>query len=147
MSAASITTIQKGLEVRLDQLNRSGTVRRPIAWENINFTPPATGLWWQTAFQPAMPVGLGMGEGGTKLYVGQFAVNVFQPRTGGTGGPSAAIDDAARIIDQFPVGGYFAYAGLTIHILSAGRLTGEIDQTWYFIPVRIRWQAWVDELG
>jgi hypothetical protein len=149
MSGTTLLTIQRGFEVRLDTLARNINPRRPIAWENINFTIPPNGRWWQTSFQAGMPVGIGLGQSGTKHYFGIFQINVYQSSSGGVGGPALATDDANLILNTFPIGGSFIQSGLNIHVISGGRGTGDLDpsKNYYLIPVRIQWQTWVDEEG
>lgn len=54
----------------------------PISWPGVNFTPPATGIWWEAMMFPNEPVNLTM-DNDTAEHIGFFQVLVcYRPGVG-----------------------------------------------------------------
>jgi hypothetical protein len=76
---AAETDIKNGGFARMASLSTS----LPISWPNVNFTPPATGLWFEIRHFPNDNRTLGMAADSRTLFVGAFQVSVyFRPGTG-----------------------------------------------------------------
>lgn len=79
-----------------------------IAWPNINFTTPTTGLWYIPSFLPGIPSAAALGVDAPNRHVGLFQVIVCAASGQGEG---AAVTEAERLIALLKRGTSIARTG------------------------------------
>lgn len=66
-------TIQQALVTILN----NASFGYPVAWPSVNFTPPATGVWLETAFSPSADLDEGLSYSDDTIPRGFFQVTVY----------------------------------------------------------------------
>jgi len=66
-----------------------------VAWPNISFTTPTSGLWYIPSFLPGIPNASALGNAAPNRHTGIFQIIVCAPYGQGEG---AAVTEAERII-------------------------------------------------
>lgn len=88
------------LTAALDRVDTYATAL-PIAWPNVNFEPPASGLWIEAAVLPNETGEIGWGADARREYLGLIQIAIyFRPGTGIV----TATEEAEAIADHFPKG-------------------------------------------
>ena len=106
----------------------------PIAWPGINFTPPATGIWFEAMMFPNEPTNLVM-DSDTAEQIGFFQVTVcFRPGQGIT----LPMMTAEAVIAQFPKGTDLGPVKVRMRPWLAPTVTASDYQ---FIPVTIPYKG------
>ena len=109
-----------------------------VAWENIEFTPPATGIYLAVHDMPATPRTLDLGLN-CRVYSGVYQINVVTPA--GTG-RTDAVALARQVAALFPEGQEIAGDGFTCWLTSAPAIfRGIPTDVSYSIPVSLNYQA------
>ncbi|MEE4465711.1 phage tail terminator-like protein, partial [Azotobacter chroococcum] len=70
----------------------------PVAWQNVPFTPPASGIYLRAFLLPADTDSLDL-EGAHRLYTGVFQISIVAPNGNGSGD---AEQPAADLDAEFP---------------------------------------------
>lgn len=110
----------------------------PVAWENIEFTPPSAGLYLAAYDMPATPRTLDLGLR-CRTYSGVYQVNVVAPA--GTG-RSDAEALARQVAALFPEGQEMQGDGFTCWITSTPAIfRGIPTSVSYSIPVSLNYRA------
>lgn len=135
-----------------------------VAWPNIDFTPPSTGLWYEVAFLPGEPRSAGLGMDAPNRYVGIFQVTVCATHGIGEG---TVVSEAERIVTAYKRGtvimrynneygtkpSLLLYPGIDVFPINY-EVAGKITKAWrgpgyvssepayYQVPVSI--QFWAD---
>lgn len=109
-----------------------------VAWENIEFTPPATGIYLAIHDMPATPRTLDLGLN-CRVYSGVYQVNVVAHA--GTG-RSDAVALARQVATLFPEGQDIQGDGFTCWITSTPAIfRGIPTAVSYTIPVSLNYRA------
>lgn len=110
----------------------------PVAWENIEFTPPTDGLYLAVHDMPATPRTLDIGLN-CRVYSGVYQINVVAPA--GTG-RSDALAVARQVAALFPEGQEIQGDGFTCWITSTPAIfRGILTPVSYTVPVSLNYQA------
>ncbi|MBN6597061.1 DUF4128 domain-containing protein [Citrobacter sp. RHB21-C05] len=110
----------------------------PVAWENIEFTPPTDGLYLAVHDMPATPRTLDLGLN-CRVYSGVYQINVVAPA--GTG-RSDAVALAHQIAALFPEGQEIQGGDFTCWITSTPAIFRGIPTVVsYSIPVSLNYRA------
>lgn len=107
-----------------------------IAVENIDFKPDAGTLYFRTTLLPAPTVQASLGSSGMDVSEGILQVDIFIPDGQGKS------PQADAVADWFKRGTVLTQNSLSVRIVSASIAPGFKDETFYIIPVEIRWQAY-----
>jgi hypothetical protein len=110
----------------------------PVAWQNVPFTPPTSGLYLRAFLLPATTDSLDL-EGAHRLYTGVFQVSIVAPSGQGSG---AAEQLAADLATEFPLNLRLSSGGFTVLTISPCSQGPAIqDSSSYVIPVSFRYRA------
>ncbi len=110
----------------------------PIAFENVQFTPP-DGPWLRGTILPGQTAQGSMGDDGYNTYQGLYQVSVFTPRNTGR---AQALELVTQIIEHFHRGRVLDFIpGIKVRIGVASRLAAQTEANWYHVPVQIAWTA------
>lgn len=110
----------------------------PVAWEDVNFTPPSTG-YVRATYHPNTVQQITLGDLGINRFIGLFQVDVFWPQGQGIIQPSQRV---AAISAHFKRGTDIAGTGVTVRIIQPPQARPALESAPYVqIPVMIRWQA------
>lgn len=123
--------IRHQLEAHLYAWAHAQTPEVPVAWQNVPFDPPKSGIWLQATVIPADTVS---GSLATGEWKGAFRVNVFGPAGQGSGDAEAV---AKAIAQHFEAGKDLGGVQIS-RPPSVGR--GDNDDEFYMVPVSIRYQ-------
>lgn len=114
-----------------------GSPALPVAYPDVDFTPPASGKYLEARFLPNRPAYEGLSSG--RMDQGLLQINVVWPRKQGVIKPNAA---AAEVMAHFPKGLRLQGSGVRVKIdrepWAAAPLI-EDDKT--VIPVTVSWTA------
>ena len=133
----SISEADKNIAAALDIHLNAMPASPPVAWENIEFTPPE-GPWLRPTLLPGDTTQGSMGDDGYNEYQGLYQVSVFTPRGIGRG---QALAETEKIIEHFARGTSLTAGGQSLRIRVASRLAAVVEPNWYHIPVQIAWTA------
>lgn len=131
---ATETTIRTALLSRLQSLALSPA--HPIAWENVPFTPPASGRYLKAYIMPVVKRGISLGDDGTNEHGGILQIDVMAPL--GTGAASPIVE---TILSHFKRGVRLYQPGVRIEIVRAKPETGFVDGPSWKTPVSITYRA------
>lgn len=141
MSTASIKiALEKALKASIPPLDpETGLSGFPIAFENVNYTPPANGDAYASVWLlPGEPENPTFGDD-FRREIGYIQVTLNYPINGGAG---RAYNTAEGIRDAFPRGSSFTACDVTVHIARTPAIgPGSIADDRYLLPVRIRYFA------
>lgn len=106
--------------------------------ENIRYRPDLDENWIRTTLLPREPNQGAIGRTGRHLYGGLLQVDVFIP----IGNDAAlAAQEADKLISHFTKGKTINSGSTSITIEKAWVETAISDDTWYQLPVFIRWYS------
>ena len=110
----------------------------PVAWQNVAFTPPASGLYLRAFLLPGDTASLDL-EGSHRQYIGVLQVSIVAPSGQGSG---AAEQLAADLDALFPNNLRLTSGAFSVQIVSPCS-TGPVTQdgTSYTLPVWFRYRA------
>lgn len=130
--------IRAAFEKTLADWAAAQTPAIPVAYENVSFTPPATGPYLRCFLLPADTVDRTI-AGSLTEYNGLFQVNVVCPA--GTG-PTAAEALTAAIAALFPAKSRLSFDGQTVMVATPMRERPALqDTSTYTIPMDCRYAA------
>lgn len=129
--------IYNALAWHLSQLVFSPAI--PVAWPNIDFTPPSSGKWIRLHQIPAPTVPLSVDTGGANEYLGVTQISVFWPLNTGLVQPKEV---AAQIIDHFSRGTRIERESVTVEITQA-YCSAPIYEDRVMIPVTIFYRSFI----
>ncbi|WP_318387711.1 phage tail terminator-like protein [Enterobacter sp.] len=110
----------------------------PVAWDNIQFDPPADVLYLVSHDLPARPYSIDL-AGDCRVYPGVYQVNVVAPAGGGK---SQARAMARRIAALFPENQEIPGDGFTAWVTAPPAIyPGIPDGVSYTVPVSISYRA------
>ena len=124
--------IHKAFTRKLESIANALTV--PVAWENVSFTPPASGIYIEENFLPAESEDLFI-QGTAATHRGVYQVTVVYPLGKGV---QAAEDLADKIAEYFPNNAIIDSANKRLFVNGfASIFSGYPDTTAYRVPVSI----------
>lgn len=124
--------IRKALDKRLEQL--ASAIGVNVAWENVDFTPPATGIYMEADFLPASNEDFTI-QGTATIRRGVYQVTVVYPVNSGS---QAAELLASKIVDGFPNNYAIPTAETPVYVNGEPSVfSGIKDDTAYRTPVSI----------
>ncbi|MGA0608830.1 phage tail terminator-like protein [Caldimonas sp. KR1-144] len=130
----SILKIRAALEVGLNSI----TPALPTAWQNMDFTPPASGGYQRVALLPAQPENPSIGAS-LHREVGILQVTLIYPQNAG---PSAAEARAEAIRAQFRRGSSWIKDGVTVIVDGTPAIAaGRNEDGRFVVPVSIPYHA------
>lgn len=110
----------------------------PVAWQNVQFTPPASGIYLRAFLLPADTDSLDL-EGAHRLYAGIFQVSIVAPSGHGSG---AAEQLAADLDAEFPCNLRLTSGSFAAQIISPCSQGPAIQgDTHLMLPVSFRYRA------
>lgn len=110
----------------------------PVAWDNIQFDPPADALYLVSHDLPARPYSIDL-AGGCRVYPGVYQVNVVAPVGSGKAHAKAL---ARRIAALFPENQEIPGDGFTAWVTAPPTIyPGIPDGVSYTVPVSISYRA------
>ena len=112
-----------------------------IAWENVVYTPPATGNWARFTFLPNNPDIASIGAGGRSSQTGLVQIDLNFPIGGGDG---EAMTKYLAVKNAFTEGSRLIYQGQEISIRSCGRSQGRVIDNFYRVSVSIYFYAQIN---
>ena len=130
----SLKSIKAALEARLVAIASP----LPTEWENVTFTPPATGAYQAADLLPASPENPTLGATHHR-EIGIFQIMLLYPLAGGSG---PAYAKAVAIQAWFPRGLSLSGDGITVRIprtptIGPKRINGDR----FCVPVSVRYEA------
>ena len=132
----SIPDITGALESRLGTWADEQGI--PVAWNNIQFDPPATGIYLTSHDMPASPYSIDLG-GTAVISPGVYQVNVVVPAGSGR---SEARRIAALVAELFPENAEILGEEFTIWITAPPAVfAGITDGVSYTVPVSINYRV------
>ena len=135
----SDTLIRAAFETRLYAWANARTLSLPIAFEDVEFTPPAGGGTYLQAYLLPSNVDSTDLEGAHTLYQGVFQVSIVTAAGHGRGAASAIADE---IRDLFPSNLALNQSGLTVYVMSPLSTAGAIQgDTTTALPTSFRYRA------
>lgn len=109
----------------------------PIAWENVQFTQPATA--YLKSYLLKAPTGSDDLKGDHRVYEGVYQVSVFVPKGQG---PQAAETLAAELATLFPLNLRLTSGSFTVQIIEPCSEGPAVQgDTHYMIPVSFKYRA------
>lgn len=113
-------------------------ISMPVAWENVEFTPPATGIYLAAYDMPATPQTMDLSLS-CRTFSGVYQINVVIPAGAGR---AEAISLANKVADLFPEGGDIQGDGFTCWITSTPAIfRGISTAVSYTVPVSLNYRA------
>lgn len=110
----------------------------PVAWQNVPFTPPSSGLYLRAFLLPATTDSLDL-EGVHRLYTGVFQVSIVAQSGQGSGAVEQLATDLAA---EFPLNLRLASGEFAVQIIAPCSQGPAIqDGSSYLIPVSFRYRA------
>lgn len=110
----------------------------PVAWQNVAFTPPASGIYLRAFLLPADTDSLDL-EGKHRLYTGVFQVSIVAPNGNGSG---AAEQLAVDLDALYPNALRLTSGAFAVQIVSpcsqGPTIPGDTHST---VPVSFRYRA------
>lgn len=101
----SFESIRSAVAARL----ATGWTTTPIAYENRDFTPPASGGWVELAVLGNTGQTLGIGSTVTVRDTGLIAINIYTPAGSGTAVGKGYADTLAALFEHERFGGITTY--------------------------------------
>lgn len=133
MNPPEITEVLEGrLGVWADELGI------PVAWDNIQFDPPASGVYLTSHDMPASPYSIDL-AGASVITPGVYQVNVVVPAGSGK---SEARRIAALVAELFPENAEISGEGFDVWITAPPAIfAGIADGVSYTVPVSINYRV------
>ena len=111
----------------------------PIAWPNVDFTPPADGKYIAVSFMPNTATRVAITSGTPHRRVGLLQLSVFWPRGAGVYDPMAKADEIAA---GFPADLILLGAGVRVRITKTPDIAGPlVEDHAVHIPVTVSWES------
>lgn len=115
----------------------------PVAWPNVDFSPPADGPYLKVEHSPGEPSAASSGAEGYTRYVGILQVAVVARKNSGTITPTKA---AAEIAAAFEIGTSIDADGVTVRIDRPPRVAPPVTgDSWVRYPVTIQYMAFAQK--
>ena len=95
--------------------------------------------WCRSSLLAAEPNALTVGPNGTDEHQGLFQVDLFYPQNGGTVDVSNVAED---VMTAFKRGSIFTDGSVKVHVRMVWQQVAYQVDTWYAVPVVIRWVAY-----
>jgi len=127
----------KNIQAALDGRVSSGTGLPALQLENTKNIAQSGVPFMRATFLPARSSQLTVGVDGKDLRLGLYQVDVFVPLNQGT---SLANEYADVVMSLFPRG-VITQSGTDVHISSVWREAGRRVESFYQVPVMVRWSA------
>lgn len=128
--------IRRLLESRLAVWAESKSL--PVAYQNMSFTPPASGIYLRTFTLPAVTDSTDL-PGKNRQYIGLFQVSIVVPADEGVGGGEELIGELASL---FPLFETLTQDDLKVKIMTPVDQGPEIQgDTDYTVPTSFRYRA------
>lgn len=109
-----------------------------VAWQNVAFTPPASGIYLRAFLLPGDTGSLDL-EGVHRQYVGVFQVSIVAPAGQGSGASEQLAEEIAAL---FPMALRLTSGSFAVQIVSPCSIGPAIqDGTHYTLPVWFRYRA------
>lgn len=124
-------------EARLKTWMDARSPSLPIAWENVDFTPPQTGAYLRAFVLRAETTSQDL-AGAMRNRQGLFQINIVCP-TGN--GPGSAEAIAAEIEALFPNNLRLTNGGFFVQSVSPLRVRPALVDDRYTVPVDFQWRA------
>lgn len=110
----------------------------PVAWQNVQFRPPASGIYLRAFLLPADTDSLDL-EGAHRVYTGVFQISIVTPNGQGSG---TAEQLAADLDAEFPNNLRLTSGAFTVQIISPCSQGPSIPgDTHYIVPVSFTYRA------
>ena len=136
---SGITEPLKALKTRLTAASPGAAVSASsIAWPNVSFTPTAGVRWYRATMIPGIPTAPELMTTGANRHIGIFQIDIFEPVGNGDG---PAIEEGERIAACFKRGTALTESGVVVTIEKAYLSTPIEEESWYHVPVQIRYRA------
>lgn len=128
--------IRRLLETRLSAWAKAKPI--PVAYQNVKFTPPATGVYLRAFTIPAVTDSTDL-PGKNRQYIGLFQVSIVIPADGGTGAGEQLVGELASL---FPLFDTLTQGDLKVRIMTPIDQGPEIQgDTDYTVPTSFRYRA------
>ena len=128
--------IRQLLESRLAVWAESKSL--PVAYQNMSFTPPASGIYLRTFTIPAATDSTDL-PGKNRQYIGVFQVSIVIPADEGVGGGEELIGELAALVPLYDT---LAQGDLKVKIMTpvdqGPEFQGDTD---YIVPASFRYRA------
>lgn len=133
------TSIVEALMARLLTLTLSPAL--PVAWPNVEYTPPAAG-YLRATHAPNATNQVTLGTSGKNRHIGIFQVDVLLPITTGISTP---MEKAGAVAAHFKRGTTLTKDGINVRIVRPPEIRPALQSLPYIqVPVIIRYQADAD---
>ncbi len=136
MVTAIETRIAEGLFARLATLVLEPAL--PIAYPNVDFTPPADNRWLRVTEIPAPAAAFAFATGGTRDHAGVLQIDVLWPQGTGMAAPRQVAD---ALVAHFTPGRVIYCDGAKIKITQAWIGQKLDDPPRISLPVSLRYRA------
>lgn len=111
----------------------------PVAWPNVDYTPPADGKYIAATFLPNGAGRVAITSGTAHRRIGLLQLTVYWPRGEGMFKP---MEQAAAVADSFATDQKIVSGGTTIRITKAPDIAGPIiEEHAAQVPVTVSWEA------
>lgn len=110
----------------------------PVAWENVDYEPESTTLYFRAVGLPSETIQACLGDEGKDEHLGIFQVDVFVP---GGRGRTTWPDDIA---DHFKRGTVLTQNTVNVRITTVSVEAGIKEENFYRVPVSISYQAFTE---
>lgn len=107
-----------------------------VAWQNTDYQPVIGTSFLRPTLLPSETVGSSIGATGTDNNSGIYQIDVFTEASRGRGASNILED---LIADHFKANTDLTYNGVIVNIVSASILTARNEESWYHVPVEIRY--------
>lgn len=130
--------IMTAFNIALNTFATHEDVDLPVAWENVDFTPPQ-GPYLRGFLLPATTVAAGLGTAAKNKHTGIYQIDVIFPAGQGWGGCAAM---AEKVRNAFRRGEKLGDGTILIVAASSGPAMREDGR--YKIPVSVNYYAWLE---
>lgn len=126
------------LDALMARVNGIG-IGYPVAWPNVDYTPPADQKYLAVAFLPNRNQRVAITTTTPHRRGGLLQVSVYWPRGKGIAAP---LDIAGKVAEHFPADLILAAGGVTIRVTQAPDVAGLLHEDQAVqVPVSIYWEA------
>ena len=108
-----------------------------IAWEGKNYTP-SNSIYLQSFLLPAETISVGVEAGGSDVLAGLYQVTVNVPKNSDK---NVWLTETAKVKARFARGTILNVGGTRIVISKTWSSTANISETYYGVPISIRYRA------
>jgi hypothetical protein len=109
-----------------------------VAWQNVSFTPPSSGLYLRAFLLPATTDVLDL-AGEYPIYRGVFQISIVAPSGQGSGAAEQLVEDVSA---EFPADLLLTSGALSVMIVSSCSQGPAIqDSTSYMVPVSFTYEG------